>query len=125
MIGTILVRRVLPLAWGQPANSLPFLALALIASSLLLLALTGYLTATGYEVQRMERMREALEHQNQQLEAEIASLRSLERVEREARTRFGMVPAQAFLYAFPDAALLAGLGVTTPKPEAFTRAAPR
>lgn len=125
MSSATLVRRVLPLAWGRPAASVPFLALSLLSSSLMLLALTGYLTATGYEVQRMEHLREALEHQNQQLQAEIASLRSLERVEREARAKFGMVPATTYLYVVPDATLLASLEAATPQPEALTRAVPR
>lgn len=55
-------------------------------------------TSRGYQVQQLQRRRLELEAQVHQKEAEVALLASLDRVEREARTRLGMVPAEQRLY---------------------------
>jgi len=55
-------------------------------------------TTRGYQVQQLERRRLELEARVHEKEAEVAFLSSLDRVEREARTRLGMVPAEQRLY---------------------------
>jgi cell division protein FtsL len=48
---------------------------------------------TGQKLQRLEQERATLASQNHELEAEVAALSSLDRVERAARERLEMVPA--------------------------------
>lgn len=52
------------------------------------------LTSTGYEIERLERERAEKQAINHQLEAEVAGLSSLARVDWEARTRLKMEPAK-------------------------------
>ncbi|HEX2174000.1 MAG TPA: hypothetical protein VHL09_16320, partial [Dehalococcoidia bacterium] len=51
------------------------------------------LTTNGYRVQRLRAQRSDLEQVTFLLEADVARLQSLNRVEREARERLKMVPA--------------------------------
>ncbi len=64
-------------------------------------------TGTGYEIEDLKRERGAMQAANHDQEAEVARLSSLARVEIEARTRLGMVPATRVLHldivgAVPD-----------------------
>jgi cell division protein FtsL len=77
------------------------LALALAAVVLLMLLQviqTSGATSTSYNIRRLEQQRQDLSAQVHSLEAEVATLTSLDRVEREARDRLGMVPAEKVLY---------------------------
>jgi cell division protein FtsL len=56
------------------------------------------LTSTGYEIEELSRQRAAQQAANHELEAEVAQLSSLARVDIEARTRLQMVPAARRLY---------------------------
>jgi len=85
------LRRILALAFG---------AVALLG--LLQVIETSDATSTGYTIRRLDQERLDLAAQVHGLEAEVASLTSLERVEREARGRLGMVPAENVLYLEVD-----------------------
>jgi cell division protein FtsL len=77
------------------------LALALAAVVLLMLLQviqSSGATSTSYNIRRLEQQRQDLSAQVHSLEAEVATLTSLDRVEREARDRLGMVPAENVLY---------------------------
>jgi cell division protein FtsL len=77
------------------------LALALAAVVLLVLLQviqTSDATSTSYNIRHLEQDRQDLSAQVHSLEAEVATLTSLQRVEREARDRLGMVPAEKVLY---------------------------
>ncbi|MBI2887674.1 MAG: septum formation initiator family protein [Chloroflexi bacterium] len=63
-----------------------------------LLAQASLVASTGYNVERLEDTKAALIRSNQQLEDSIASLRSLDRIEREARTRLKMVTPSSYVY---------------------------
>ncbi len=54
-------------------------------------------TTTGYSVRGLEQQRLTLQAQVHDLEAEVAALTSIERVEREARGRMGMTPPEQVL----------------------------
>ncbi len=56
------------------------------------------LTSTGYQLNELNRQRAARQAENHELEAEVARLSSLGRVDWEARTRLHMVPASQRLY---------------------------
>ncbi len=56
------------------------------------------LTSTGYEIDSLRRQRTAMQAENHELAAEVASLSSLARVDWEARTRLMMEPATRRLY---------------------------
>jgi cell division protein FtsB len=55
-------------------------------------------TGTGYEIDHLQQQRAEKLAANHELEAQVAALSSLARVDWEARTRLGMVPAQRRLY---------------------------
>jgi hypothetical protein len=55
-------------------------------------------TRAGYEIDALERLSAAKQAQNHELEADVASLSSLARVDWEARTRLGLTPAQRRRY---------------------------
>jgi cell division protein FtsL len=52
-------------------------------------------TSTGYALQRLEDERSAMQAEVHQLESEVAALTSIDRIDRDARDRLGMVPATA------------------------------
>lgn len=64
----------------------------LVLASLWQVLQTSDATSTGFAIQRLERQREALQVQVHMLEAEVADLSSLNRLDREARDRLGLVP---------------------------------
>lgn len=76
--------------------SLPMvLTLAVMAIGLagtLSLLPSSQATSTSYSMRQLETTRNDWRARTHELEAEIASLGSLERIEREARERLGMVP---------------------------------
>lgn len=83
--------------WGLPAL-LPTTAAIVSLASLLLLLQSSNVTTSGYDLRRLEAMREDWAQSNYQLEAEIAYLQSLGRVAREAKEKLGMVPATTYLF---------------------------
>jgi hypothetical protein len=56
------------------------------------------LTSTGYEIEQLEHLRTEKLAANHELEAEVAQLSSLARVDWEARVRLGMQPATRRFY---------------------------
>jgi cell division protein FtsL len=56
------------------------------------------LTTTGYEINDLNRVRAEKQAANHELEAEVAQLSSLARVDWEARTRLHLQPAQRIMY---------------------------
>lgn len=61
-----------------------------VAAALLQVNQFSAVTGTGYEIEDLKRERAAKVAENHELEAEVARLSSLARVEIEARTRLGM-----------------------------------
>ncbi len=59
-------------------------------------------TTTGFNISRLEQDRANWQASVHQLEAQVAALTSLERVERDARERLGMVPAQEQIHLEVD-----------------------
>ena len=56
------------------------------------------LTSTGYQINELNRQRAERQAENHAIEAEVAQLSSLARVDWEARTRLHLEPAQQKLY---------------------------
>ncbi len=83
-----------------------FFAVAILAA--VLLAQTGYVTTSGYYLQSLERASAAKQREIQQLEAQLASLTSLTRVEAEAKARWNMAPPEKLVYVTAGAAPSAG-----------------
>lgn len=69
-----------------------------VVMSLFPLFQNAALTTNGYEVQKLRTRRGDLEQVTFLLEAEVARLQSLDRVDREARERLKMVPAGTVRY---------------------------
>ncbi|MCS6801116.1 MAG: hypothetical protein RMM58_04785 [Chloroflexota bacterium] len=87
-------------------NRLPgllMMAAALVSIvSVLLLIQTSGVASVGYDIQRLEEIRDHWRQSNWQLEQEIASLKSLDRIEREARTTLKMQPAEKPIFVAVD-----------------------
>ena len=55
-------------------------------------------TGVGYDIEQLERERATKQAENHELEAEVARLSSLARVDIEARVRLGMTPAKQTIH---------------------------
>lgn len=81
------------------------------------------LTSTGYQINELTAQRASRQADNHKLEAEVASLSSLARVDWEARTRLHMEPAKQKLYidvngAAPDRQTLPTRFLPAERPDA-------
>jgi len=97
-------------AW-MPRRVIATALFLVVAIALLQVAQSSGFAHTGQSLQRLERQKADLEAQVHELEAEVAALSSLERVERAARDRLAMVPPTSTGYvsvnvAPPDRLLL-------------------
>ena len=80
------------------SSALSVIVTFLSLASLLLLLQTVKVATSGYDLQQLEQVREDWKQKNYQLQAEISSLQSLARVEKEAKARLKMVPATQYFY---------------------------
>jgi cell division protein FtsL len=80
-------------AW-KPRRAIAAAFVAATAIALLQVLQSSNFTNAGAKLQRMEAQRSELSAQVRQLEAEVAALSSLDRTERAARERLGMVAAR-------------------------------
>ena len=71
--------------------------------TILVLGQTSMVATAGYNVERLQEQTALLERRNDELAAEVAALRSLDRIEREARSRLNMVTPTSYLYITVDA----------------------
>jgi len=71
-------------------------------AGLLPLILSSRATSTSSDIRGLERVRNDWEARLQELEAESASLGSLDRIEKEARDRLGMVAPTETVYIVVD-----------------------
>jgi len=79
------------------------IALAAIAvAAVLPLLQSSQATTTEGNVRQLERARDDWQARTQELEAEIATLGSLDHIEKEARERLGMVPPTDTIYLIVD-----------------------
>lgn len=69
---------------------LALLVALVVGAALLQVNQFSAVTGTGYDIEQLKRDRAAKQAENHELEAEVASLSSLARVEIEARTRLQM-----------------------------------
>lgn len=77
------------------------LTIALVAvglAGLLPLLQSSQATTTGDNIRRLERQRSDWEARIHELDAEIASLAALDRIDREARERLNMLPPEETVY---------------------------
>ncbi|MGQ9573446.1 MAG: septum formation initiator family protein [Dehalococcoidia bacterium] len=102
--------RPAPPAKGQSLSMPLVFTIALVTiglAGLLPLLQSSQATTTGHTISQLERQRNHWQARIHELEAEVASLASLDRIEREARERLKMQPAEHVIY----------LTVDVPKPE--------
>jgi cell division protein FtsL len=71
-------------------------------AGLLPLMLSSRATSTSTDIRQLERVRNDWQARSQELQAEIAFLGSLDRIEKEARERLGMVPPSETIYVAVD-----------------------
>jgi cell division protein FtsL len=102
VLGSLGHRRAEGMRLGRLPGILTMAAGIVSIVSVLLLIQTSGVASVGYDIQRLEEVRDHWRESNWQLEHEIASLKSLERVEREARTKLKMVPASQPVYVSVD-----------------------
>ncbi len=102
------ITRPLPNAATQPGHAFharPVLvgAIAIIvAASLWQVLQTSDATTTGFAIPRLEQQKAELQAQVHELEAEVAGLSSLDRVDREARGRLGLTQPAETIYLRVD-----------------------
>ena len=77
---------------------LPTTVAIISLASLLLMVQTSRVATAGYDLTRLAQTRDEWRSRNYQLEAEIATLQSLDRIEKEAVARFKMKPATEYVY---------------------------
>ena len=80
-------------AW-KPRRAIAVALTVAAAIALLQVILSSTFTHTGQQLRDLENRRAELQAQIYQTEADVAALASLERMERIARERLGMVPAK-------------------------------
>jgi cell division protein FtsL len=97
--------RPAPPAKGRPLGMPVVLTIALVAvglAGLLPLLQSSQTTTTGYNIRQLERQRNDWEARIHELEAEIASLAALDRIENEARERLHMEAPEHTVYITVD-----------------------
>ena len=66
--------------------------------SIVWLSQTSTLVSLGYDIARMEKQKAELDSDAQRLQSQIADYESLSRIEDEAKSKLGMVPASKTVY---------------------------
>ncbi|MBI4300830.1 MAG: cell division protein FtsL [Chloroflexi bacterium] len=87
---------------GDLLAFLPLIMAIVSLASLLLLVQTSRVATAGYDIRRLEQLRESWRQRNYELDVEVSRLQSLERVETEARSRFHMVEPSGYVYVAVD-----------------------
>lgn len=102
------------------------LAAGLVAAAALLpVAQTSNATATGHAIRALESRRADIQASIRATQSEVATLGALDRVDREARERLGMAPADRFMYVtVPRPAPVAGMPARYLNEEAPAAATP-
>jgi len=95
-------------AW-TPRRAIAAAVTVAVAIALLQVFQSGTFANTGADIRRLETERTDTLARIHDLEAEVSALSSLDRTERAARERLGMVPATNVTY----------IGVNVPAPEGF------
>ena len=104
-VGTSLTDAAVPRFFPSSAfgRRMLLVGLCVLLGMTVLLLQTSIVASTGYDVDQLSKMKESQEHQNQEMAAQVASLRSLDRIEKEARGRLKMVTPTSYLYVTVDA----------------------
>ena len=101
--------RPTPISPGLELDKAPRWAVGLLSLGLLcfggtavLIAQTSIETAAGYEVERRDNTKQTLERDLQKLEADVAGLKSLDRIEWHATNDLKMVKPGSYVYVTVD-----------------------
>lgn len=100
-------------SWS-PRRAIAVAVTVAAAIALLQVILSSTFTHTGQQLRDLEMQRAELQAEIYQTEADIAALASLDRTERVARDRLGMVPARVNQYVSVD--VQAPQGALLPRP---------
>jgi cell division protein FtsL len=101
----IVDERPAPRAKGRLLSMPVVLTIALVTvglAGLLPLLQSSQATTTGYNIRQLERQRNDWEARSHEMEAEIASLAALDRIEKEARERLHMQTPEDTVYLTVD-----------------------
>ena len=111
----------LPSTW-RPRRAIAIALIAAVAIALLQVVQSSGFAHTGQQMQRLETQRTSLQAEVYDLEAEVAALSSLDRTERAARERLGMISARNIDYMSVD--VEAPSGPLLPRPLVIAQARP-
>ena len=92
----------LPATTWKPRRAIAVALLAAAAISLLQVVQSSGFAHTGQQLQRLETQRATLKAEVYDLEADVAALSSLDRTERAAKERLGMIQARNITYMSVD-----------------------
>ena len=98
--------RATPRSEGQQLSLPSLMTICIVAiglAGLLPLIQSSQVTNTSTDIRRLERTRNDWQARLQELQAEVAFLGSLDRIEKEARERLGMAPPSETVYVTVDA----------------------
>lgn len=85
------------------ARRVAIAGLATLAGMTFLVLQTSLVASSGYGVEQLTKLKASQERQIQDLDAEVAALRSLDRIEAEARGRLKMITPSKYIYVTVDA----------------------
>ncbi|GIW08253.1 MAG: hypothetical protein KatS3mg060_3058 [Dehalococcoidia bacterium] len=102
LLGTLGRKRIDGIRLGRLPGVITMATGIVSIVSVLLLIQTSGVASVGYDIQRLEETRDHWRESNWQLEHEIASLKSLDRIEREARTKLKMQPTEKPVFVSVD-----------------------
>lgn len=87
---------------GELATAILATVALVVLAILLLVIQTSRVAATGYKIRELQSTREHWGNLVYQREAEVAALKSLRRIEQEAKTRFKMIAPPSYIYVVAD-----------------------
>lgn len=74
------------------------IAMLVCLASIVWLSQTSTIVSYGYNIEKMDKQMTALNQQAEQLQSQVAFYENLARVEEEAKTKLGMIPAKTVIY---------------------------
>src|SRR5438105_6731655 len=73
-------------------------AMLICLASIVWLSQTSTIVSLGYDIEKLDKQEVLLNRQSEQLQSQVAEYENLARVEEEAKSKLGMIPAKNVVY---------------------------